>query len=231
MPDYQKAIIYIIIGKNDDCEDVYYGATTQGINTRWSKHKTSYKNDKKYKCRSSIIFEKYGIENCECKIIESYPCNNKEELTEREKYYIQNNNCVNISGLNTQEMLNTKKQEYKELNKEYIAEQNKIYREKNKSIISEKGKIYREKNIDNRIEYVNKNKEELYEKKKQFYQKNKEEIKEKTKEYYENNKEKRQEYLEENKIKIAEKMKKYKEEHKEELKEKRKKYNEKKSEY
>lgn len=229
MPDYQKAIIYCIKSINDDENngDIYYGATTQGLNVRWSKHKTGYKNNKIYKCKSSVIFDKYGIENCKCELIESYPCNNIKELNEREKYYIQNNNCVNIMGSNTQEMLNTKNKEYKEKNKEYIAEQNKIYREKNKEIISEKGKIYREINKEKRIEYVNKNKDELYERKKQYYEINKEKIKEKTKEYYENNKDKRHEYLVKNKKIIAEQMKKYKEEHKEELKEKRKQYKEK----
>jgi hypothetical protein len=94
-------------------------------------------------------------------LIEEYKCETKDQLFARERYHIENNNCVNkyIPG-------RTKK-EYK-----------KMYIEKNKELIKEKDKEYREKN-----------KEQIKERKKEYKEKNKEQIKEKDKEYREKNKE------------------------------------------
>ena len=44
---------------------------------------------------SYLLFDKYGIDNCEIVWIEDYPCERKEQLTARERYYIENINCVN----------------------------------------------------------------------------------------------------------------------------------------
>ena len=35
------------------------------------------------------------MENCKIELVENYPCNSKEELTAREGFYIQSNECVN----------------------------------------------------------------------------------------------------------------------------------------
>lgn len=45
--------------------------------------------------RSFNLFDKYGVENCEIVLLESVNCNSKEELLARERWFIENNKCVN----------------------------------------------------------------------------------------------------------------------------------------
>ena len=61
--------------------------------------------------------------------MENYPCNSNDELTSRERYYIENNECVN-------KIIPTRShEEYKEHNREwyksYMKEYNKKYRKEN----------------------------------------------------------------------------------------------------
>lgn len=89
MPNYQDAKIYMIWSGDDR----YYGSTTQTLANRMAKHRTSYKRGTY--TTSHLLFNKYGVENCEIELVETYPCNNVEELTAREGHYIRNNKCVN----------------------------------------------------------------------------------------------------------------------------------------
>ena len=131
MPDYSKGKIYKIV--NDVNDKVYYGSTIQKLCVRMCGHRAKHSN-----CMSKNI----GVDLKECKIIlvENIICNSKEELLKRERWYIENNECVNkrIPG-------RTKK-EYRQANKEKIAKKRKQYNEKNKAKMSEKSKKYREKN-------------------------------------------------------------------------------------
>lgn len=93
--------------------DIYFGSTIQSLQKRFNSHKSDFKN-KKYHCKTDVIFEKYGTENTE--IIKLENCNN---LIERESYYIRRFKCVNKC------VPNMTKQEYKKINgdkiKEYMA--------------------------------------------------------------------------------------------------------------
>ena len=99
-------------------------------------------------------------------------CNSKEELLQRERFYIENNNCVNKYIPNR--------------TKEDIQEYNKKYMELNK----EKIKKYRELNKDKKKLYIEKNKENINKTVKIYYETNKDKIREYKKEYYKNNKDK-----------------------------------------
>ena len=123
MPDYKNGKIYKLWSPEGD--DIYIGSTTQPLYARLSGHK------KKEKCSSKILFEKYN--NVKIELIESYPCDNIEELNKKEGEYIRANNCVNrcVAGRTVKE--------YQEDNKEKIKEREKGYRENNK----EKKKEYR----------------------------------------------------------------------------------------
>ena len=162
MPDYSKGRIYKIVNNVND--KVYYGSTIQPLHKRMNQHR-----DKHNLCMS----KKIGIDLKECKIIlvENINCNSKEELEKRERWYIENNECVNknIPG--------RKKKEYYEKNKEVIIKKIKKYSEKNKEKIAENSKKYYEKN-----------KEKLAEKKKKYYEKNKAKKTENVNKYYEKNK-------------------------------------------
>jgi hypothetical protein len=59
-----------------------------------SQHRSHYKRLTN-KCTVSVIFDKYGVQNCKIELVENYPCNSKNELMKREGYYIQNNECIN----------------------------------------------------------------------------------------------------------------------------------------
>ena len=87
MNKYEKGKIYKIV--NDDIPDkVYYGSTIGKLNIRFSNHNNSYNT-----CSSKILFEK-GQPRIE--LVEEYPCSSKRELLVRERFYIENNECVNI---------------------------------------------------------------------------------------------------------------------------------------
>ena len=78
MLDYQNGKIYKITSQQTD--DVYYGSTTLTLKQRWSSHI----------CKIKLKYDDAKIE-----LIELYPCSCKRELLIRERYYIENNKCIN----------------------------------------------------------------------------------------------------------------------------------------
>ena len=180
--DYANGRIYKIepICEHDENE-VYYGSTCQILCKRMDGHRGCYKHwlngSNKY-ISSFILFEKYGIENCNIYLVELYPCDSKEQLLAREGYNIKNNKCVNkiVAGRtrkehyeDTKEILLEQRKPYKKeyycKNLQKIQEYKKQHYEKNKEIIDEKNKIYRENNKDKVKErrqiYYQNNKEKL----------------------------------------------------------------------
>lgn len=119
MPNYQNSKIYKLWSPEGD--DIYIGSTTQPLYKRKNSHK-------KKECSSRILFEKYNDVRIE--LLESVPCNNKEELIKKEGEYIRNNICVNrrIAG-------RTRK-EYREDNKEIIKEKKRLEYLKQKELRS-----------------------------------------------------------------------------------------------
>jgi len=69
--------------------------------------------DKPFLRSVNYIFDRFGFENCKIELVENVPCNSKEELTKREGFYIQNNQCVNkhIAGRSNQEQTRERKNE------------------------------------------------------------------------------------------------------------------------
>lgn len=152
MNKYEKGKIYKIV--NDDMPDkVYYGSTIRKLNHRFCGHNKSYNY-----CMSKILFEK-GEPRIE--LVEDYPCSSKIELEKRERWYIENNECINrkIPG-RTQKEWNDANKEWKSnwylenrerrliengkkylKNKEEIKAKNSEYYHNNKDLISEKRKI------------------------------------------------------------------------------------------
>jgi hypothetical protein len=202
---YKNSKLYKIepIIEHDE-EDIYIGSTCQPyLSSRMNQHRQLYKINKNL-CNVKILFDKYGIENCNIILLELVNVNSKEELLMREAHYIRTLQCVN-----KQIPLRTTK-EYYEANKNKIKE----YREANK----DKMKEYREANKDKialkKKEYNEVNKDEINEKQKKYNEANKEKIALKKKEYREANKEKIKEYREANK----DKMKEYREANKDKIK-------------
>jgi hypothetical protein len=213
MKDYSKGKIYKIV--SDSCDDIYIGSTIQTLSQRLTKHRNDYKQWKKGNYGYTRSFSLIERGDYHIILLEPFPCNNQEELTARERHYIDNNVCLN------KVKPGRSYKEWREDNKDKIKEQNKEYYQDNKEKIREQMKEWRHDN-----------KEKLKEQQKERYQDNKEKIKEKTKNWYQNNKDKIREYNKEyrqvNNEKIKEKKKEYMKEryqdNKEKIKEKFKRY-------
>ena len=148
MPDYSKAKIYHIYCNITG--EIYYGSTCNTLAKRMGKHRDEAKENSKKNCssRSIIVRDDYAYS-----LIEKYECNNKQELHARERYWIENNECVNkyVPGRNRKEHYQDNKDKLKEKNKIYHdahKEENKAYREANKDKIIEQNKGYYETNKD-----------------------------------------------------------------------------------
>lgn len=163
MPNYQNGKIYKITGGGL----VYYGSTIQLLSQRLSGHKKNYKNFKKGKATNITSFQLLDFEDCCITLVELCPCNNKEELLARERFWIENNVCVNKHiPLQTHA-------EYYQKHKEEFAERQKKWREEN----LEKCKEMDRKSYYNRIEtslaYREKNREKIREYAREYYKKKK----------------------------------------------------------
>ena len=138
---YKNGKIYKIIDNTNN--NIYIGSTIKKyLCDRLSGHRQSYKrflkdNNKKCYCSS---FEILKNEEYQIILIENYPCNNRDELHSRERYYIELLNCVNIN------IPNRTIKEWYEINKERIKEYKENWRNENKDKIGIKNKEYQEKN-------------------------------------------------------------------------------------
>lgn len=145
MPNYADGKIYKIICDKSDL--IYIGSTCQTLANRLSQHKT-----KDIACCSSKQLFELG--DCKIILIEKFPCKDKDELSAREQYWIDNSsNCVNkqksYTGLTRKEY----NKQYKDINKEKVNEQKlkSYFNHRNENIL--KMKEYYEKNKEKRKEY------------------------------------------------------------------------------
>jgi adenylate kinase family enzyme len=122
MPDYQKSKIYQIIPTCEHEEgDVYIGSTTRLLCERIANHRKPNNTTK-----ADILFKKYGKENCKIELVETYPCNSREELNKREGEIIRSRMCVNyLVGQTKEERAVQRKKHYTE-NREKILEQKRV---------------------------------------------------------------------------------------------------------
>jgi hypothetical protein len=99
MSDYSQGKIYTI--RSYKCNDVYIGSTTQSLCKRLSQHKSHLKSFLKGKGSYISSFGVICYEDAYIELLESYPCNTKEELNARETYYIRTMECCNkVHGSN-----------------------------------------------------------------------------------------------------------------------------------
>jgi len=173
MTDYSKGKIYKIepICEHEEGE-IYIGSTTKNLlSQRMTTHRGDYnkwKNGKSRRVRSYDLFDKYGLENCKILLIESFPCQSRDELRAREGHFIKTLKCVNKAIAGGQDQKEYIKK-YQQENKESIKENKKIYYKENKESIQEYKKLHYEKNKESILEYqkinYEKNKETILAKK------------------------------------------------------------------
>jgi hypothetical protein len=170
--DYANGKIYKITGGGM----TYYGSTTQPLSKRFYSHKYLKK------CSSNQIIE---TGEAVIVLIELFPCKSKEELFSRERYYIENNDCVNKNiPMRTQK-------EYRIENADKIKERSKEYyidnKERSKQYYidnKEQKKQYRIDNKEQKKQYYIENVDKIKEQKKQYRIENADKIKEQKKQYY-----------------------------------------------
>ena len=152
MVNYQNGKIYKIV--NDELNLTYYGSTVSTLTKRLSQHKCEKE------CKSKLLFSTET--KAEIFLVEKFPCNDKMELHQRERFYIENNECVNkkIPGqtikeyyVKNKEKIKLQRKQYREDNKEKKKEQDKKYAEKNKEKIKLQRKQFREQNREKIREY------------------------------------------------------------------------------
>lgn len=91
MPDYSRAKIYKLTC--DDTNLIYIGSTCQKyLCGRLSNHGQDFKKNG----GGTTSRKLYEAGNVKIELIELYPCEIKEELLKRERYWMDQTNCVNI---------------------------------------------------------------------------------------------------------------------------------------
>jgi len=168
---------------------VYYGSTTQKyVSSRISTHKSNYKKWKNGELKSPpLSYLVLDTGDWDYMTLEKVLFDDKFELLNRERWYIENNECVNKC------VPNRTKKEWCKDNPEKVKAISKKYCENNKEKAKERQKKWRENNPEkakeNQKKWRENNREKAKENSKIFYEKNKDKINTKTKIYYEKNKE------------------------------------------
>ena len=137
MSVYQTGKIYKIISPHTD--KCYVGSTTKDrLSNRLAQHRSDFKTGNKN------ITSKYILElgDYEIVLLELYPCNSKDELHMRERYYIEALDCVN------KQIPNRSQKEWCIKNKDKISEYQTEYRLNNKDKSKEYHKELYIKNKD-----------------------------------------------------------------------------------
>ena len=184
-----KGYIYKITDNTND--NVYYGSTVSSLSHRLSQHKSQFKSWKRGEKNYISVFKIIENNDYRFECIEEVDVETMFELKNRERYYIENNECVNIIIPNRtqKEWLQENKEAYTEWkrnwtkeyyikNKDLIAEKAKKYCEENKDKILERKRIYREENKDKILEKRQERTDDKAKYDKKYCEANKEKIQE-----------------------------------------------------
>ena len=137
MPNYQNGKIYEIVCNITG--ERYIGSTTLILSQRLAEHRNL-----KSKCSSKIIIQRndYYIN-----LLESCPCNNKDELRMYERKWFDNLHCINqVKPFISHDEKKIYDKEYQIQNADKIKQQRKQYYIENADKIKQQMKEYRLKN-------------------------------------------------------------------------------------
>ena len=134
----------------------YYGSTVNPLSKRMGEHRSNFKTNRGT-CKSKLVLASGDYDYC---LVEKWPCADKSELHQRERFYIESNECVNLM------IPGRTKKKWEFDNKEKIIEYQKEYRADNKEKITEYKK-----------EWYSENKETISERMKEYSSENKQELK------------------------------------------------------
>lgn len=207
--DYSLGKIYKVYNVLDESE-FYIGSTAEpSLARRMSKHRACSKRKENMFRHFYTRMAEVGIEHFKIILLEQYPCENRDQLRQKEDEYIKRltpslNMC---NAFRTCDENKEQQKEYKRKNKNKLAEYSNEYREQN-----------REKILEQKKQHYEINREQILEKQKQYRKLNREKISEQRKAYRKNNEEKLSEHrklrYENNRAKELEQMKEYREKNK-----------------
>ena len=137
MPDYSAGKIYKL-----QCEDghFYIGSTRNELRKRFQDHKRKSVETPDRRVYNHI--NAIGWENVKIILVESFPCQTKDQLVQREDYHIQTHigdlMCLNMKhSVFNFEKANQKKKEYILQHRDEITQRQSIYRDANRERINE----------------------------------------------------------------------------------------------
>ena len=120
-----NAKVYKIVDNTN--AKIYIGSTCNSLETRLSRHKNNYKRFLKGLCNNVTSFDIIKNNDYKIELLEDCEIKTKPELLARERYFIENNECLNkyIPGRTKKEWdiaNKDKKKAYRDTNKEKINE-------------------------------------------------------------------------------------------------------------
>ena len=96
MPDYSNGKIYKIVDNTN--ANIYIGSTCEPtLARRLSKHVGDYKCWKNGKKNNKSSFKIIENGDYDIVLIENFPCDKKDELHKRERYWIETLDCINLN--------------------------------------------------------------------------------------------------------------------------------------
>jgi len=158
---YNRGKIYKITVEG--CNLVYYGSTIKPyLSNHLGAHKQNWKKWKEGKRSMTTSCKLFEIGNPIITLVEDFACERKEQLLARERWYIENNICVN-KNVPTRtikewkndniESIQNREKEWRNNHKEYLKEYNKHYRSSIENL-QEVEKARREKRKEYLQEYM-----------------------------------------------------------------------------
>jgi hypothetical protein len=173
MERYKNGKIYKIVDNTNG--NVYIGSTCEPtLAKRLAKHRGHYKEYLKGGYNFVTSFKILENNDYSIVLLEEFPCETKDQLLARERYYIENNECVN-------KVVPTRTiKEYYQDNKDKLIDYQKQWREDNKDKLIDYQKQWREDNKDKLIDYQKQwredNKDKRIDYQKEYYEQNKNKI-------------------------------------------------------
>jgi hypothetical protein len=144
MPDYQKGKIYKIVSPHTD--KIYIGSTCKEyLSQRLAKHKSDFKVWLKNGKHNVTSYRLLELGEVEILLLETYPCNSKDELISRERHWYDLNKELSInknrSSISNEEKIEFKNEHYIK-NKEHYSQLHRQYCENHKDEIKQYRKEY-----------------------------------------------------------------------------------------
>ena len=144
MPDYSRGKIYKITSG----DLTYIGSTTEPtLARRLAEHISAFKRWKAGTLKTNYrVFPLIETSQYEITLLELCPCNSKDELTARERFYIETNVCVNKNLAGRGQIESNKA--YRAKNLEKIKAIDKAYKQLHAESEKKRKKEQREADID-----------------------------------------------------------------------------------